>query len=218
MGAPWVGISGAPSGLRSLPGSFLTIASYCYSFMHRPAFIPKLRIDYAKTWAAVTRALRAPQLVRPAATPEHLAAALAPQKTVKRPQLKGNLVHTLKEIISIFLRDWRLAARPINLAIQTTRTSLAKRCENRDPKTAYRHILALIDYGFLRAKVHVRGGLQLLLNPDLIVFDAAPAVAATVLPISPLGATDAPQVTPAQGLAALRALAQNFAQRPSRTT
>lgn len=186
--------------------------------MYRPAFVPKLRIDYAKTWAQVTRCLKQPMLVKPAAVPEHLRAALAPQKTIKRPQLKGNLVHTIKEIITIFMADWQRAARPINVAIQTTRTSLAKRCRNLDPKTTYRHVLALIDYGFLRAKVHVKGGLQLLLNPDLIVFDAAPAlVQATVAPSYP-AALLAPLVSPEQGLASLLAAAQNFAPTGRRAT
>ena len=58
---------------------------------------------------------------------------------------------------------------------------MAKAGNNRDPKTAYRHILALIEYGFLRAKVQVKGGLQLLLEPALFVFEAAPAVAAAAL-------------------------------------
>ena len=187
--------------------------------MHRPAFVPKLRIHYAKTWAQLTRCLKQPALVRPAAVPEHLRAALAPQKTIKRPQLKGNLVHTLKEIITIFMADWSRAARPINVAIQTTRTSLAKRCRNLDPKTTYRHVLALIDYGFLRAKVHVKGGLQLLLNPDLIVFDAAPvlvqaAVAPSYAPPAPL----APLVSPEQGLASLLAAAQNLTRSSRRAT
>jgi hypothetical protein len=187
--------------------------------MYRPAFAAKLRINYAKTWAQLTRCLKQPALVKPAEVPAHLRAALAPQKTIKRPQLKGNLVHTLKEIITLFMADWQRAARPINVAIQTTRTSLAKRCRNRDPKTTYRHVLALIDYGFLRAKVHVKGGLQLLLNPDLIVFDAAPAVAQAVLaPSYPVPAATAPLVSPQQGLASLLAAAQNLAQNGRRPT
>lgn len=186
--------------------------------MYRPAFVPKLRIHYAKTWAQLTRCLKQPALVKPAETPEHLRAALAPQKTIKRPQLKGNLVHTLKEIITLFMADWQRAARPIHVAIQTTRTSLAKRCRNRDPKTTYRHVLALIDYGFLRAKVHIKGGLQLLLNPDLIVFDAAPAVAQAALAPSYPAPAPAPAQSPAAGLASLLAVAQNLAQNARRPT
>jgi hypothetical protein len=186
--------------------------------MYRPAFSAKLRIDYAKTWRAFTHAIKHPRAVLPDATPEHLRAALAPQKTVKRPQLKGNLVHTAKEILTIFLDLWKRAPKAINLAINTTRTSLAKRCQNRDPKTAYRHILALVDYGFLRAKVHVKGGLQLLLNPDLIVFDAAKAQALALASASPAAAPAAPACTPEQGMAALRALAQNFGLSSRRLT
>lgn len=178
--------------------------------MPQPAFSAKLRINYAKTWAAFTRIIKNPRAVLPDATPEHLRQALAPQKTIKRPQLKGNLVHTAKEILTIFLDVWKRAPRAINLAIQTTRAGLAKRCQNRDPKTAYRHILALVEYGILRAKVHVKGGLQLLLNPDLIVFDAAPNQVLALAPTSPVVAPEAPACTPEQGLAALRALAQNF--------
>ena len=186
--------------------------------MHRPAFVPKLRIHYAKTWAQLTRCLKQPALVRPAAVPEHLRLALAPQKTIKRPQLKGNLVHTIKEIVTLFMADWQRASRPINVAIQTTRTSLAKRCRNLDPKTTYRHVLALIDYGFLRAKVHVKGGLQLLLNPDLIVFDAAPAVQQAALAPSYPAALTAPLVSPQQGLASLLAAAQNLTRNARRAT
>ena len=186
--------------------------------MYRPAFVPKLRIHYAKTWAQVTRFLKNPQLIRPAEAPEHLREFLAPQQTVKRPQLKGNLVHTIKEVVTLFMADWQRAARPLNLAIQTTRSSLAKRCRNRDPKTAYRHILALIDYGFLRGKQHIKGGLQLLLNPDLIVFDAAPAVQAAALAPALPSVPTAPVMSPAEGLASLLAVAQNLAQNGRRAT
>lgn len=186
--------------------------------MYRPAFSAKLRIDYAKTWAAFSRATTNPQLVQPTTMPEHLVAALAPQKTVKRPRFKSNVVHTASTIISIFIADWNRAKKAINLAIFTTRTSLTKRCKNSDPKTAYRHILTLIDYGFLRAKVHVRGGLQLLLNPDLIVFDARSGSLPAAAPASPVVALEAPACTPEQGMAALRALAQNFGLNSRRRT
>lgn len=163
------------------------------------------------------RAFKSPRTVQPDATPEHLRAALAPQKTVKRPQVKGNVIHTAKEILTIFLAEWRRAPKAINLAIRTTRASLAKRCQNRDPKTAYRHILALVDAGILRAKVHVRGGLQLLLNPDLIVF-AAGSSTPPVAPASPLVASAAPACTAEQAMAALRGLAQNFGPSSRRPT
>ena len=175
--------------------------------MYRPAFTPKLRLNYAKTWAQLLRLVREPRLIAPAPTPAHLVDALLPQQTVKLPQLKGNLVHTLKEIVRIFIAHWTAARTSINLAIQTTRTAMAKAGNNRDPKTAYRHILALIEYGFLRGKVQVKGGLQLLLAPALFVFDAAPAVAQAALaphypaPVAP---------TPAQGLAGLLAAASNL--------
>ncbi len=186
--------------------------------MYRPAFVPKLRINYEKTWSRLTRLFKQPALVQPAATPAHLQEALAPQKTIKRPQLKGNVFHTLKEIVAIFMADWQRAKAPINVAIQTTRMSLAKRCRNRDPKTSYRHILALVEAGFLRAKVHVRGGLQLLLNPDLIVFDAAPAVQQAALAPNYPAVPTAAILSPAEGLASLRALAQNLAQNARRAT
>lgn len=186
--------------------------------MYRPAFSAKLRIDYARTWRAFSHAIRNPRTVAPDATPAHLREALAPQKTIKRPQLKGNLVHTAKEILTLFLDAWKRAPKAINLAIQTTRASLAKRCQNRDPKTAYRHILALVDYGYLRAKVHVKGGLQLLLNPDLIVFDAAPGLALALAPSAPVAAPEPADCSPEQGLAALRALAQNFGLSSRRPT
>lgn len=186
--------------------------------MYRPAFVPKLRINYDKTWARLTRFFKQPSLVQPAATPVHLLEALAPQKTVKRPQLKGNVFHTLKEIVAIFMADWNRAKQPINVAIQTTRSSLAKRCRNRDPKTSYRHILALVDAGFLRAKVHIKGGLQLLINPDLIVFDAAEAVQQVLREHNHPAVPTAAVLSPAEGLAGLRALAQNLAQNARRAT
>ncbi|MGI4873394.1 MAG: hypothetical protein ACRYFX_19725 [Janthinobacterium lividum] len=183
--------------------------------MHRPAFIPKLRLNYDKTWAALKRFLAQPQLIKPAPAPAHLQEHLHPQQTIKLPQLKGNLVHTLKEIVRIFIAEWKAAPQAINLAIRTTRAAMAKAGSNRDPKTAYRHILALIEYGFLRGKVQVKGGLQLLLNPELFVFDATPAVAAALLPVSPMVA---PLATPEQALAALRALAQNLGSSTRRFT
>jgi hypothetical protein len=179
--------------------------------MYRPPFVIKPRINYSKTWAKVARLFKQPASIRPEDAPAHLAGALAPQK-LQRPQLKGNVAHTMKEILTIFLADWREAARPINVAIRTTRMSLAKRCQNRDPKTAYRHILTLIDYGFLRAKVHIRGGLQLLINPDLLVLDAAPAVAKAILTPNFSAPELLPSTPPENGLNALRVLAQNLAQ------
>jgi hypothetical protein len=178
--------------------------------MHRPAFIPKLRLDYAKTWAKLRALLRDPRPIRPAQTPAHLVDALAPQKTVKLPQLRGNLAHTIKEIVRIMIAEWTAARTAINLAIFTTRTSIAKAGNNRDPKTGYRHIMALIEYGFLRGKVQVKGGLQLLLEPALFVFKAAPAVAQAAL--TPRFSPAPAQVdsTPAAGLASLLAASQNL--------
>lgn len=178
--------------------------------MHRPAFIPKLLIDYAKTGAKLRALLNDPRPIRPAPAPAHLVQALAPQKTVKLPQLKGNLAHTIKEIVRLMIAEWNATTKAINLAILTTRTSIAKLGHNRDPKTGYRHIMALIEYGFLRGKVQVKGGLQLLLEPALFVFKAAPAVAAAALAPS-CSPTPAPVATsPAQGLAGLLAAAQNL--------
>jgi hypothetical protein len=177
--------------------------------MYRPAFVSKLRINYPKTWAHLRQLFKQPAPIRPSATPAHLVEVLTPQK-FRLPQIKGNVVHTMEQIIAIFMDNWKKAAKPINVAIQTTRTSLAKRCHNRDPKTAYRHILALIQAGFLRAKVHVRGGLQLLINPDLIIFDAAPAVVQAALVPNDLSQVMPPNVTLQQGLNNLHALAQKF--------
>lgn len=179
--------------------------------MYRPPFVTKLRINYSKTWAMVTRLLKQPASIQPDATPMHLVEALAPQKA-KRPQLKGNVAHTMKEILNIFLANWREASRPINIAIRTTRMSLAKRCQNRDPKTAYRHILTLIEYGFLRNKVHIRGGLQLLINPEILIWDAAPAVVKATLTQSFPESEVSLGITPEQGFNMLQTLAQNLAQ------
>ncbi|MVN77826.1 hypothetical protein GO988_15955 [Hymenobacter sp. HMF4947] len=173
--------------------------------MYRPAFAPsKLRLNYEKTWQTLTRLFKQPGLIKPAKRPEHLEEALAPQK-FKLPKIKGNVVHTMKEIVNIFIANYQKAPGPLNLAIQTTRQGLMKRGNNHDPKTAYRHVLALIEAGFLRGKVQIKGGLQLLINPACLVFDAAPAVAAAALaPL--LTPTVAPvALTPAQGLASLLA-------------
>jgi hypothetical protein len=178
--------------------------------MYRPAFVPKLRLNYAKTWSKLLSLVRQPRLIAPAPTPAHLVDALSPQQTVQLPQLKGNLVHTLKEIVRIFIANWTAARTSINLAIFTTRAAMAKAGNNRDPKTAYRHILALIEYGFLRGKVQVKGGLQLLLAPALFVFDAAPAVAQAALSPSTSPAPAPVATSPAQGLAGLLAAAQNL--------
>jgi hypothetical protein len=178
--------------------------------MYRPAFVPKLRMNYKKTWANVLRLIAQPALIKPEPAPAHLQEFLHPQHTIQLPQLRGNLVHSLKEIVRIMINQWENSRTAINLAIRTTRTSIAKAGSNRDPKTGYRHILALIEYGFLRGKVQVKGGLQLLLNPALFVFDAARVVTAAALealePTSPPVAA----VSPAQGLAGLLAAAQNL--------
>jgi hypothetical protein len=74
-----------------------------------------------KVWRFInginSRFFKQSSLVQPAATLAHLQAALAPQKTIKRPQLKGNVFHTLKEIVAIFMADWNRAKASINLAI-----------------------------------------------------------------------------------------------------
>ena len=154
--------------------------------MSRPSPMPtapaKRRINFSRTLQRVAFLFKNPEEIKPDALPEHLAAAMAPTYSFKLPQLKGNVFQTLKEIVAIFMADWTRAGQAINVAIRTTRTSLAKRCGNLDPKTAYRHILTLIEHGFLRAKVQVKGGLQLLLNPALLVFEGGNAVMAPVAP------------------------------------
>lgn len=178
--------------------------------MYRPAFVPKLRMNYKKTWANLKRFIAQPNLIKPAPAPAHLQEHLHPQQTVQLPQLRGNLVHSLKEIVRIMMNEWENARTAINLAIRTTRTSIAKAGSNRDPKTGYRHIMALIEYGFLRGKVQVKGGLQLLLNPALFVFDAARVVAAAAIAAIEPAAAPVATMSPAQGLAGLLAAAQNL--------
>ena len=182
--------------------------------MHRPDSLQQLKqtIDYAKTWSRLYWLWNNPERIRPDALPEHLA-SMQSVRSFKLPQLKGNVRHTLWEIMTIFFADWRRAQRSINVAIRTTCTSLAKRCSNRDPKTAYRHILTLIEAGFLRAKVQVRSGIQLLINPDLLVFDGTsvrvaptPKPAPSVAPAAPVAAT----MAASSGLASLLALAAKF--------
>ncbi|WP_310391471.1 hypothetical protein [Hymenobacter sp.] len=185
----------------------------------------KPRINYDKTYARLYHYFNNPAGIRPDALPAHLAAAMEPSYSFKLPQLKGNVYHTLKEIVAIFMKEWRQADSAINVAIRTTRTSLAKRCRNRDPKTAYRHILTLIEHGFLRAKVQIKGGLQLLINPELLVFDevkgAATAVAAPAPRPAPAAASGA-LAGPGGGLATLldigNFLSQKFTQNAPRRT
>lgn len=162
---------------------------------HRPTALAKRRINFSKTLQRVAFLFKNPAEIKPDAVPEHLAELMAPSYSFKLPQLKGNVFQTLKEIVAIFMADWTRADAAINVAIRTTRTSLAKRCSNLDPKTAYRHILTLIEHGFLRAKVQIKGGLQLLLNPDLFVFEggniiSVPAAVrtSTVPPVAVSGA------------------------------
>lgn len=181
--------------------------------MHRPDSLQlKARLDFDKTWTRLYRLWNNPASIRPAALPEHLEST-RPAYSFKLPQLRGNVRHTMWEIMAIFMADWRRSARAITTGIRTTCTSLAKRCSNRDPKTAYRHILTLIEHGFLRAKVHVRSGLQLLINPAVLVFDAAAAAVAPAPQPAPSVAPAAPQAptsAPAPGLASLLALAAQF--------
>ncbi|MDO7875522.1 hypothetical protein Q5H93_12330 [Hymenobacter sp. ASUV-10] len=174
----------------------------------------KRRINYRKTWSRVVGLFKNPASIRPDALPAELAAQLLP-RSLQLPRLKGNVFQTLKEIVTILLAEWRDAPAELSLAIRTTRTSLAKRCGNLDPKTAYRHILCLIHHGFLRAKIQIKGGLQLLLNPELFVFEepavpskSRPAAAPAVSVAAPVSTTAAP----ANPLAALRNLARGLAQ------
>ncbi|MBX0293200.1 hypothetical protein K3G63_22335 [Hymenobacter sp. HSC-4F20] len=143
--------------------------------MYHPTARRKPRINYSATFRRLHQLLRDPSPIAPAPRPTHLAAVRAQYgpgpKKLRFPQLKGNVWNTMKEIVTIFYATWQRARGATNLAITTTRASLAKRCGNRDPKTAYRHILTLVETGFLRAKVHIRHGLQLLLNPTLLVFE-----------------------------------------------
>jgi hypothetical protein len=184
--------------------------------MYRPdSLLTKRRIDYSKTWYRLAQLFKNPASIRPDALPEHLAAVVQPTYKFKLPRLKGNVYQTMKEIIAIFMADWQRATRPIHVAIRTTRTSLAKRCSNADPKTAYRHILTLIEHGFLRAKVQVKGGLQLLINPDVLVFDGATAVGAPAPQAAPKvapAASQAPLGPTTTGLASLLALAAKISQ------
>lgn len=149
--------------------------------MHKPPYIPhfsaKTRINYKATWTKLTQLLRNPGPILPADVPADVLEAFG-YRRIKRelPKCKGNVHHTMKEILRIFLAQWEKATRPINLSIRTHRASLAKTCGNRDPQTAYLHILTLIKHGFLRGKVRTGHGLFLLLNPALLVWHGAAGV------------------------------------------
>ncbi len=143
--------------------------------MHRPAFVPeavKPFLSFSKSWSKLRRLLQDPTPIKPQPLPAHLAVATGgPKQKLPAINGKGSVVHMMEAVMQIFMDKWTKAEKAINLAIYTTRTSLAKRIHKKDPKTAYFHILSLIEAGFLRAKVQVRGGLQLLLNPDILVFE-----------------------------------------------
>lgn len=47
--------------------------------VHYSTLIPKLRLNYFKTWGKIVRLLRKPERIRLAPTPAHLVDALAPQ-------------------------------------------------------------------------------------------------------------------------------------------
>ncbi|WP_210521597.1 hypothetical protein [Hymenobacter terricola] len=183
--------------------------------MHRPAFIPdaaKPYLNFAKTWSKLYRLLQNPAPIQPKPLPAHLAAATSGARKQKLPVIngKGSVTNLMEAVMHIFMDKWSKADKAINLAIYTTRTSLAKRIHKKDPKTAYRHILALIEAGFLRAKVQVRGGLQLLLNPDILVFEggrvAGPDMGAALRSV-PATAPMAPLALMQAGQANLLALA-----------
>lgn len=187
--------------------------------MHRPAFVPgpKPYLNYQKTWSLLRRLLHNPEPIKPQPLPAHLAALATPVCKQKLPALngKGSVTAAMEAIMHLFMDAWKKADKAINLAIYTTRTSLAKRIYKSDPKTAYRHILVLMEHGFLRAKVQVRGGLQLLLNPDILVFEggrvSGPDMAAALRSVP----TTAPVASPAlaqAGKAALLAMASLFNQ------
>lgn len=188
--------------------------------MHRPPYVPnaiKPFLNYAKTWSHLRRLLHNSAPIKPQPLPAHLAAATAPTCKQKLPALngKGSVTAAMEAIMQLFMDAWKKADKAINLAIYTTRTSLAKRIYKSDPKTAYRHILVLMEHGFLRAKVQVRGGLQLLLNPDILVFEggraSGPDMGAALRSV-PTTATVASPALAQAGKAALLAMASLFNQ------
>ena len=183
--------------------------------MYRPNSLARLKatINWGQTHQRLYRLLNNPAPIRPDAVPEHLVDVAKPSYSFKVPQLRGNVRHTMEQIMNIFIENWRRATQAIPIAIRTTSKSLAKRCGNKDPKTAYRHILALIEHGFLRAKVHVQHGLQLLINPNLVAFDAATSTVVLYPNAAPSVAPAAPQA-PKTGLESLLALAAEMQKIP----
>ena len=189
--------------------------------MYKPAFLPddsKPFLNFTKTWSKLYRLLQNPAPIAPKPLPAHLAEATSGGRKQKLPVIngKGSVTNLMEAVMHIFLGKWKESKTAINLAIYTTRTSLAKRIHKKDPKTAYRHILALIEAGFLRAKVQVKGGLQLLLNPDLLVFEGGRAVggpdmAAAVRSV-PTTAPVVPSALMQAGQANLLALAAHYNQ------
>jgi hypothetical protein len=144
------------------------------------ASVAKPTLSWEKTWARLFQFFKDPSALRPLPLSEEdrLVVGASHQQQVL-PEVKGNVCHTMKEILRLFLKSWKDAPRAVNYSVRTTYTSLAKLCRNRDPKTAYLHVLALIEFGFLRGKQRLSRGVTLLLNPDLLVFEetsTAPAL------------------------------------------
>lgn len=131
------------------------------------------RIDFAGTWRKLSRAFDNPETVRPPEPPAEVRELLektTPKRKLKLPQLRSNVYNTAVQVYAIFMQQWERYKGNISKAIVTTCLALAKRAKNRDPKTAYRHILALIEAGILKGKIRVYGRVELLLNEDLLVF------------------------------------------------
>lgn len=135
-----------------------------------PVVLPAIR--WKETWARLYRLTQDPSPLRPPA-PRAVRARPAPARGI--PQLKGNVCQTIKVIMNQYLREAARAPRTAEPSVFTSYAALAEQCFNYDPKTAYLHVLTLLEHGFLLAKVRRSRGVTLVLNPDLFVFDDPPA-------------------------------------------
>ena len=165
--------------------------------MKKPPYQPQSKSKPALLWKAsfarLYQLFKDPSSLRPAAGSSQLPASGGQPLKRPLPRLKGNVYHTMKELLRLFMGAWKQATRPLNPSVRTTYSSLAQCCRNLDQKTAYLHVLTLLEHGFLRAKVRLSHGIQLLLHPDLLVFDTTGAQA----PVVPL--THVPAASPPRG-------------------
>lgn len=128
------------------------------------------------------------------ATADKLRIAVPPKVEGGRPRykevIKQSVFDTAEKVYAIHMREHKKSSKPGTIDIKTKNLSLAKYCRNSE-RTIRRHIETLIKHGFIRAKARLGHGIQLLLNPAILVYDEL--VMAAHPPASPKAPTIAPE-------------------------